>query len=258
MLITGPNMAGKSTYIRQVALIGIMAQTGCFVPAAEAVIGIADRIFTRIGASDNLAAGQSTFMVEMTEVARLLNNVTDRSLVVLDEVGRGTSTYDGLSLAWAIVEYLHDAPGKRARALFATHYHELTELADACDGVFNVNVSVKEWRGELRFLHRIVSGPADKSYGIGVARLAGLPASVISRAKEILAKLEAVDAASQFRDKMRGAMRGDTQLPLFQQPLPSPTLDALARINTETLSPREAWDCLDEFVKRAKKEWETH
>ena len=188
LLITGPNMAGKSTYIRQVALITLMAQIGSFVPAREANIGIADRIVARVGASDDLARGRSTFMVEMTETARILNTATDRSLVILDEIGRGTSTYDGLSLAWAVVEHLHNKIG--CRTLFATHYHELTDLSTVLTGVSNLNVAVKEWEGEVVFLHQIIPGAADKSYGIHVAQLAGVPREVNERAKEILADLE--------------------------------------------------------------------
>ncbi len=187
-LITGPNMAGKSTYIRQVALLALLAHTGAFLPAKQARIGLVDRIFTRIGASDNLARGQSTFMVEMSETANILNNATRRSLVILDEIGRGTSTFDGLSLAWSIVEYLHHAVG--ARTLFATHYHELTELAGRLPRLRNFNVAVREWNDQIVFLHKIVPGGSDKSYGIQVARLAGVPGRVVERAKHILRVLE--------------------------------------------------------------------
>ncbi|HXG12796.1 MAG TPA: DNA mismatch repair protein MutS [Gemmataceae bacterium] len=187
-LITGPNMSGKSTFIRQVALLTLMAQMGSFVPARQARVGIADRIFTRVGASDELSRGQSTFMVEMTEAANILNNATARSLVILDEIGRGTSTYDGVSLAWAITEYLHDQIG--CRALFATHYHELAQLADKLPGLRNYNVLVREWQNEVVFLHQIAPGSADKSYGIHVARLAGVPDEVLDRAQEVLAELE--------------------------------------------------------------------
>lgn len=189
LLITGPNMAGKSTYLRQVALLTLMAQTGSFIPAASAEIGLVDRIFTRIGASDDLARGQSTFMVEMNETALILNNATDRSLVILDEIGRGTSTFDGLSIAWSVVEHLHDKIG--ARTLFATHYHEITALARTHDGIQNYNVAVKEWNHQIIFLHKILPGSAEKSYGIQVARLAGLPEEVIHRAREVLLVLEA-------------------------------------------------------------------
>ena len=188
MLITGPNMAGKSTYIRQVALIVLLGQIGSFVPAESAEIGLVDRIFTRVGASDDLVKGQSTFMVEMTETALIANNATKQSLVILDEIGRGTATYDGLSIAWSVVEHLHDQGG--CHTLFATHYHELTQLADSRAAVNNFNIAVREWNDQIIFLRQIVPGPADKSYGIQVARLAGLPDSIISRAKEILAGLE--------------------------------------------------------------------
>ncbi|MGI9471243.1 MAG: MutS-related protein, partial [Rubripirellula sp.] len=189
LLVTGPNMAGKSTYIRQVALITLLAQAGSFVPAKNAMIGIADRVFARVGASDELSRGQSTFMVEMVETARILNTATSRSLVILDEIGRGTSTYDGLSLAWAITEHLHEQIG--CRTLFATHYHELTQLDESLPRVANLNVAVKEWNDEVVFLHRIVPGGADKSYGIHVARLAGIPTEVNERAKDVLSQLEA-------------------------------------------------------------------
>jgi DNA mismatch repair protein MutS len=187
-IVTGPNMAGKSTYIRQVALIVLMAQTGGFVPAASAEIGLVDRIFTRVGANDDLARGQSTFMVEMNETSNIVNNATDRSLVILDEIGRGTSTFDGLSIAWSVAEFLHDKI--KARTLFATHYHELTKLAGERTGVCNLNVAVREWNEQIIFLRKIVPGGADKSYGIQVARLAGLPKEILDRAKEILAHLE--------------------------------------------------------------------
>jgi DNA mismatch repair protein MutS len=188
VLLTGPNMGGKSTYLRQVALIVLMAQAGSFVPADEAVIGVCDRIFTRVGASDDLARGESTFMVEMIETANILRHATDHSLVILDEVGRGTATFDGLSLAWAIVEYLHEH--RRPKTLFATHYHELTELAALLPRVVNRTMAVREWDERIVFLRRVVAGSADKSYGLHVARLAGLPAQVIDRAGEILANLE--------------------------------------------------------------------
>jgi DNA mismatch repair protein MutS len=188
LILTGPNMAGKSTYIRQVALLTLMAQIGSWVPAKSAEIGLADRIFTRVGASDDLSRGQSTFMVEMNETANICNNATERSLVILDEIGRGTSTFDGLSIAWSVAEYLHDEVG--ARTLFATHYHELTELEITRSGVRNYNVAVREWNDQVIFLRKIVRGGADKSYGIQVARLAGLPAPIIARAKEILSNLE--------------------------------------------------------------------
>jgi DNA mismatch repair protein MutS len=195
LLITGPNMAGKSTYIRQAALLVLMAQMGSFVPARRATIGVADRIFARVGASDELSRGMSTFMVEMTETARILNTATSRSLVILDEIGRGTSTYDGLSLAWSIVEHVHEQIG--CRTLFATHYHELTDLETQLPGVRNFNVAVKEWDDQVVFLHQIVPGAADKSYGIHVAQLAGVPRSVNERAREVLAWLESQHQAAQ-------------------------------------------------------------
>ncbi|MDZ7377792.1 MAG: DNA mismatch repair protein MutS, partial [candidate division KSB1 bacterium] len=191
LIITGPNMAGKSTYLRQVGLIVIMAQMGSFVPAAEAHIGIVDKIFTRVGASDNLAGGESTFLTEMNETANILNNATPRSLILLDEIGRGTSTFDGLSIAWAVAEFLHNTPRLAAKTMFATHYHELTELALILPRVKNYNVAVKEWGDRIVFLRKIVEGGCDHSYGIHVAQLAGLPKEVIDRAKEILANLEA-------------------------------------------------------------------
>ena len=206
-IVTGPNMAGKSTYIRQVALIVLMSQIGSFVPAASAEIGVVDRIFTRVGANDDLTRGQSTFMVEMNETANIVNNASERSLVILDEIGRGTSTFDGLSIAWSVAEFLHDKI--KARALFATHYHELTKLAEERSGVCNLNVAVREWNEQIIFLRKIVPGGADKSYGIQVARLAGLPKEILDRAKDILAHLEKPDGAvrhPQKKQRSRGAM----------------------------------------------------
>ncbi len=241
LLITGPNMAGKSTYIRQVALITLMAQIGSFVPARSARIGIADRIFARVGASDELSRGQSTFMVEMTETARILNTASEKSLVILDEIGRGTSTYDGLSLAWAIVEYLHDQIG--CRTLFATHYHELTDLQQTLAGVRNLNVAVKEWQDDVVFLHKIVEGAADKSYGIHVARLAGVPTDVNERAKQILARLEAEHLDGQGRPRIPPPhlerKRGDIQLTLFG-PAEHPLLDEVRELDVNQLTPVEA------------------
>src|SRR6185312_11273556 len=187
-IVTGPNMAGKSTYIRQVALIVLMAQMGSFVPAESAEIGLVDRIFTRVGANDDIGRGQSTFMVEMNETSNIVNNATERSLVILDEIGRGTSTFDGLSIAWSVAEYLHDQI--KARTLFATHYHELTKLAQERKSVTNLNVAVREWNEQIIFLRKIIPGGADKSYGIQVARLAGLPKQILDRAKDILNHLE--------------------------------------------------------------------
>ena len=189
-LITGPNMAGKSTYIRQIALIVLMAQTGCFVPAKKCSIGVVDRIFSRVGASDELSRGNSTFMVEMNETANILNNATDKSLIILDEIGRGTSTYDGLSIAWSVVEFIHGEGKRGPKTLFATHYHEITKLEEALPRLSNYRVCVKEWNDEIIFARTIEKGAADKSYGIQVARLAGLPEKVIKRAKDVLQELE--------------------------------------------------------------------
>lgn len=241
MLITGPNMAGKSTYIRQVALLTLMAQTGSFVPAKSATIGIADRIFARVGASDELTRGQSTFMVEMTETARILNTATGQSLVILDEIGRGTSTYDGVSLAWAIVEHIHDQIG--CRTFFATHYHELTDLQNTMGGIRNLNVAVKEWDENVVFLHKIVAGAADKSYGIHVARLAGVPKSVNERAKQILNQLESdhLDSSGKPKIANRGKRRprGDVQLTLFA-PYDHPLLETIKNTDLNALTPLAA------------------
>ena len=196
-LITGPNMAGKSTYLRQNALIAVLAQIGSFVPAKAARIGVVDRLFSRVGAADDLARGRSTFMVEMVETAAILNQANERSLVILDEIGRGTATFDGLSIAWAAIEHLHEQ--NRCRALFATHFHELTALAAKLPRLFNATVRVKEWQGDVVFLHEVVPGAADRSYGIQVAKLAGLPGKVIERAKLVLAELEAEDRMSPAR-----------------------------------------------------------
>ena len=239
-LITGPNMAGKSTYIRQVALIVLMAQTGSYVPARSATIGLVDRMFTRIGASDELHAGQSTFMVEMTETANILNNATSRSLVILDEIGRGTSTLDGLSLAWAIAE--HIASNVRCRTLFATHYHELTDLAQQFKGVKNLNVAVREWEDQVVFLHRIVEGGTDRSYGIHVARLAGVPKPVIERAKQLLSEL-AVHHVGHNRAAGNRRKDNESQLPLFSDPAKELVRELLA-LELEKLTPVQAIDLL--------------
>jgi DNA mismatch repair protein MutS len=222
-LITGPNMAGKSTYIRQVALIALLAHTGSFVPAAEARIDLVDRIFTRIGASDDLARGQSTFMVEMCETANILNNAAPRSLVVLDEIGRGTSTFDGLSLAWSIVEHLHNQVG--AKTLFATHYHELTELAARLPRLKNFNVAVREWRDSIVFLRKIVEGGADKSYGIHVARLAGVPKTILERAKEILNNLEESELTPEGTVRSARGSRRQQDRDRLKQLAPPPQMD---------------------------------
>jgi DNA mismatch repair protein MutS len=205
LIITGPNMAGKSTYIRQVALLALLAQTGSFIPAARATVGLVDRIFTRIGATDDLSRGQSTFLVEMNETANILNNATPRSLIILDEIGRGTSTFDGLSIAWSVAEYLHNQVG--AKTLFATHYHELTELSATLSRIKNFNVAVREWHDQVVFLHKILPGGTDKSYGIQVARLAGLPKEIISRAKEVLNNLEEAELSAEGKPKLAKTKR---------------------------------------------------
>ncbi|MET1416283.1 DNA mismatch repair protein MutS [Roseibium sp. HPY-6] len=246
-LITGPNMAGKSTFLRQNALIAVLAQMGSFVPAAEAHIGVVDRLFSRVGAADDLARGRSTFMVEMVETAAILNQAGDRSLVILDEIGRGTATFDGLSIAWATIEHLHEV--NKSRALFATHYHELTALSAKLDRLSNATVSVKEWNGEVIFLHEIVAGAADRSYGIQVAKLAGLPASVVERSKQVLSQLEEQDRRSPAESLI-------DELPLFanivaspppvavQDAEPDPVSDALTGIDPDDMTPREALEAL--------------
>ncbi len=239
-VITGPNMSGKSTFLRQVVLIALMAQLGSFVPAESAEIGLVDRIFTRIGAQDAIHAGQSTFMVEMIEAANILNNATPRSLLILDEIGRGTSTYDGLSIAWAIIEYLHSHPKLKPFTLFATHYHELTELADMLPGVRNYNVAVTESAGRVVFLHKIVPGGADRSYGIHVAQLAGLPGPVIQRANEILRQLEATSGKT-----IPDQVPDSSQLRLF--PENNPLIDAFKKVDLNSLSPIQALNLLYEW-----------
>jgi DNA mismatch repair protein MutS len=258
LIITGPNMAGKSTYLRQVALIILMAQMGCFVPASEVKIGMVDRIFTRIGALDNIMRGQSTFMVEMMETARILNQATSRSLVVLDEIGRGTSTFDGLSIAWAVAEYLHDHASFRPKTLFATHYHELTELTLTKERVKNYNVAVKEWAGEIIFLRKIVEGGTNRSYGIQVARLAGLPQKVIDRAKEILSNLEKGELDAMGMPKIATTKtspykpKPPLQPSLF--PISDPIRSELKKVKTDQLTPLEALNILDELKKKVEKE----
>jgi DNA mismatch repair protein MutS len=243
-LLTGPNMGGKSTFLRQNALIAILAQTGSYVPARAARIGVVDRLFSRVGASDDLARGRSTFMVEMVETAAILNQASERSLVILDEIGRGTATFDGLSIAWAAVEYLHEK--NRARAIFATHFHEMTALAGKLPRLHNVTMRVKEWEGDVVFLHEVAKGAADRSYGVQVARLAGLPAAVVARAKDVLAQLESGETSGK-------AERLVDDLPLFsaamrREPPPAakadPLAEALAAINPDELTPREALEAL--------------
>jgi DNA mismatch repair protein MutS len=253
VILTGPNMGGKSTYLRQSALLCIMAQAGSFVPAREAKIPLIDRIFARVGASDNIARGQSTFMVEMQETASILHSATSRSLVVLDEIGRGTSTFDGLSIAWAVAEYLATNPRMRPKTLFATHYHELTDLADATPGVVNFHVAAREWKDDIIFLRKIVPGRADRSYGIQVARLAGLPGEVIERARAILQALERDELTRGGRPSLSGTpSEPQRQLGLFQPP---PPLDdklraALAALDVERITPLEALTLLAELKKQ--------
>ena len=246
LLITGPNMGGKSTYLRQNALIVVLAQMGSFVPARQAHIGTVDRLFSRVGAADDLARGRSTFMVEMVETAAILNQATPRSLVILDEIGRGTATFDGLSIAWAAIEHLHEV--NRCRALFATHFHELTALADRLPRISNATLKVTEWNGEVVFLHEVVPGAADRSYGLQVARLAGLPPAVVERAKTILSELERTDRESPKRTLV-------DDLPLFAAPVRAaapapvevkadPLREALDEFDPDQMTPREALDAL--------------
>ncbi len=248
LIITGPNMAGKSTYMRQNALIALMAQIGSFVPASSCHVGVVDAIFTRIGASDDLSAGQSTFMVEMTEVAEILKNATAKSLVVLDEIGRGTSTFDGMSIARAVVEHIADpAKGLGCKTLFATHYHELTELEGGVDGVKNYNIAVKKRGEDITFLRRIVRGPADDSYGIEVAKLAGLPGSVTRRAHEVLRALEATAPKNKVEQMDFDALQE------YNSPaVPSEMMDKLEALDVETLTPIEALNFLYELKKTLK------
>ncbi|WP_207101498.1 DNA mismatch repair protein MutS, partial [Paracoccus shandongensis] len=248
-LLTGPNMAGKSTFLRQNALIAVLAQAGAFVPARRAHIGLVSQLFSRVGAADDLARGRSTFMVEMVETAAILNQADDRALVILDEIGRGTATWDGLSIAWAVMEHLHAA--NRCRALFATHYHEMTALSAKLDGVENATVAVREWEGEVIFLHEVRKGAADRSYGVQVARLAGLPASVVERARAVLDALESGERDGAARP---AALIDD--LPLFRAVPPAPVapkpkespLDARMRdIHPDALTPREALELIYEL-----------
>ena len=245
-LVTGPNMAGKSTFLRQNALIAVLAQMGSFVPAKRAHIGVVDRLFSRVGAADDLARGHSTFMVEMVETAAILNQAGERALVILDEIGRGTATFDGLSIAWATIEHLHES--NRCRALFATHFHEMTALAAKLKRIHNATMRVKEWHGDVVFLHEVIAGAADRSYGIQVAKLAGLPPSVIERAKLVLAQLEAEDRTSPARKLI-------DDLPLFAAARPAPAapqrddaftalIDALAALHPDEMSPRDALEAL--------------
>jgi DNA mismatch repair protein MutS len=250
IILTGPNMAGKSTYLKQVALIVLLAQIGSYVPADSATIGVVDRIFTRIGAQEDLAAGQSTFMVEMVEAANILNNASPKSLIILDEIGRGTSTYDGLSIAWAVAEFIHNHPRLRAKTLFATHYHELVELASFLPRVKNFNVAVTEEEGKVIFLRKVIPGGADKSYGIHVAQLAGLPASVVHRAEEVLAGLENGQTQQKQRKAVRPKKESPPQLALFGDK--SPLIEEISQLDIDSMSPLEAITRLYELKRKAK------
>jgi DNA mismatch repair protein MutS len=240
IMITGPNMSGKSAILRQTALIVLLAQIGSFVPAKEARIGLIDKIFTRVGASDNISMGESTFMVEMNETASILNNISDRSLVLLDEIGRGTSTYDGISIAWAISEYLHEHPS-RAKTLFATHYHELNEMTETFDRIKNFNVSVKELKDNVLFMRKLVEGGSEHSFGIHVAKMAGMPQQVIQRANKILKKLEKSHSSEELTDKVK-SLKDDMQLSFFNldDPLLEEIKQEILNIDIDVLTPVEA------------------
>ncbi len=244
IILTGPNMAGKSTILRQVGLIALMAHIGSFVPADDAEVGVLDRLFTRVGASDNLARGQSTFMVEMAETSAILHTATSRSLVLLDEIGRGTSTYDGVSIAWAVTEHLHDST--RCKTIFATHYHELTQLADELPALRNYNVAVREVGDRILFVHRLEPGGADRSYGIEVGRLAGLPAPLLERARQLLRLLE-----SEQLVRPRAQAESAGQLALFAT-APHPVVERLADLDVNTVTPMQALALLDELSRQAK------
>jgi len=246
-------MAGKSTVLRQVGLIVLMAQVGSFVPAARARIGVVDRLFTRVGASDNLVRGQSTFMVEMSETSAILHTASSRSLVLLDEIGRGTSTYDGISIAWAVSEHLHNNIG--CKTIFATHYHELTQLADSLEAVRNYNVQVREIGDQVLFLHRLQPGGADRSYGIEVGRLAGLPATVLARAKELLHLLEAEQIVPRAKRASVGREASGGQLALFGVGV-HPVIEKLKRLEPNAMTPLQALEILSRFVDEAKGESE--
>jgi DNA mismatch repair protein MutS len=247
MIITGPNMAGKSTYMRQVALITLMAHIGLFVPATSAEICITDKIFTRIGASDDVSFGQSTFMVEMAEVANILNNATDKSLIILDEIGRGTSTFDGLSIAWAVMEYITN--NMKSKTLFSTHYHELTELEGFLPGVKNYRITVKEFNDEIIFLRKIVRGGANKSFGIAVAKLAELPDEVINRAREISDNLERADVNHQITEKNLSNQDNFKEI----QQSNSKVVSILRDIDINKVTPLSAFEILADLVEKVKK-----
>ena len=253
IMITGPNMSGKSALLRQTALITLMAQSGCFVPAESALIGYVDKIFTRVGASDNISLGESTFMVEMNEAASILNNISDRSLILLDEIGRGTSTYDGISIAWAMAEYIHEHPTAKAKTLFATHYHELNEMETSYKRIKNYNVSVKELEDKVIFLRKLVRGGSEHSFGIHVARMAGMPKSVVNRANEILAELEKSHQQNELKKPVAGIAQQRTgyQTSIFQleDPVLKQIRDEIANLDINNLTPIEALNKLNE-IKR--------
>jgi DNA mismatch repair protein MutS len=250
IIITGPNMAGKSALLRQTALIVLMAQMGSFVPASYARLGIIDKVFTRVGASDNLSKGESTFMVEMTETASILNNLSDRSLVLMDEIGRGTSTYDGISIAWSIVEYLHNQPKCRAKTLFATHYHELNQLAVDFPKVKNFNVSVKEMGNKVIFMRKLEKGGSEHSFGIHVAQMAGMPNPVVLRAADIMKHLEKDKNMNKQRENMKDIPKNNYQLSLFElDPKFKLAQEMLEKIDINTISPVEALIKLNEIKK---------
>ena len=251
MMITGPNMAGKSALLRQTALIVLMAQIGCFVPADAARIGIVDKIFTRVGASDNISLGESTFMVEMNEAAAILNNISERSLILFDELGRGTSTYDGISIAWSIVEYIHEHSRARAKTLFATHYHELNEMEKSFRRIVNYNVSVKEIDGKVVFLRKLVKGGSEHSFGIHVAKIAGMPPSIVKRANEVLKQLEnnnRKDSISKDLSEVASTRPG-MQLSFFQldDPVLSQVRDEILKCDINNLTPMEALNKLNDI-----------
>ncbi len=257
LIITGPNMAGKSTIIRQAAIIVLMAQVGSFVPARRAEIGVVDRIFARVGASDSLVRGQSTFMVEMVETANILNNATDKSLVILDEIGRGTSTFDGISIAWAVAEFIHDSPRCKPLTLFATHYHELTELSAVKERVRNYHVVVREWNGRILFIRKLEEGVSSHSYGIEVARLAGVPSEVLVRAREILTNLENGEFTSQGTPALaaqsgRRTEDGKNQLDLFAVQAEE-IISEISFLDIERMTPLDAMRKLDEMRQKIKK-----
>jgi DNA mismatch repair protein MutS len=255
IILTGPNMSGKSALLRQTALVAIMAQIGSFVPAESAEIGVVDKIFTRVGASDNISSGESTFMVEMNETASILNNLTPKSLVILDEIGRGTSTYDGISIAWAITEFLHEHPSARAKTMFATHYHELNEMEKSLSRVRNFSIAIKEINNKIIFLRKLIAGGSEHSFGIHVARMAGMPPKVIERANQILSHLEKDHSSEALTDSKpsagKKAAQPDYQLSIFQldDPVLSQIKDEILKTDINTLTPVEALMKLNEIKK---------